>query len=108
LAAFNSAKGAFDEVDASILAASADTLENASRVQEELGFRIAYGVTRDQAAAIGGWWEDRRSIIQPSEFILDRNGSVISATYSTGPVGRLMPEDALKLITFMESRKSKH
>ena len=72
-----------------------------------MGFPIAFGVTREQAERIGSWWEDRRSIIQPSEFILGRNGEVISATYSTGPVGRLMPEDALKLIRFVEAQKSK-
>jgi hypothetical protein len=92
---------------ASILAASVDTLDDSAGVQEELSFPIAYGVTRVQASTIGSWWEDRRSIIQPSEFILDHRGNVISATYSTGPVGRLMPEDALKLITFLESQKSK-
>jgi hypothetical protein len=70
-----------------------------------MGFPIAHGVTRDQADSIGSWWEERRSIIQPSEFILGSNGNVISATYSTGPVGRLMPDDALKLIRFIEAQK---
>ncbi len=107
MVAFNELKQEFDEVGASILAASVDTLDNATVVQEGLDFRIAHGVTRDQAASIGSWWEDRRSIIQPSEFILGRDGSVISATYSTGPVGRLMPEDALKLIRFLEAQKGK-
>lgn len=107
MAAFNEAQAELDEVGASILAASVDTLENASVVQEELSFSVAYGVTRDQAATIGSWWEDRRSIVQPSEFILGRTGKVISATYSTGPVGRLMPEDAVKLIKFVEAQKSK-
>ena len=82
-------------------------VQYATGIQEELSFPVAYGVTQDQAAAIGGWWEDRRSIIQPSEFILDRDGRVVSATYSTGPVGRLMPEDAAMLIKFVESQKSK-
>ncbi len=107
MVAFNELKQEFDEVGASILAASVDTLDNASAVQEGLDFRITHGVTRDQAASIGSWWEDRRSIIQPSEFILGRDGSVISATYSTGPVGRLMPEDALKLIRFLEAQKGR-
>jgi len=71
-----------------------------------LSFPIAYGVTRDQAETIGSWWEDRRSIAQPSEFILGEGGKVLSATYSTGPVGRLMPEDALKLIGFIESQQA--
>lgn len=96
-----------DSIGASVIAASADTLENASEVQKELGFPVAYGVTRDQAATIGSWWEDRRSIIQPSEFILDRSGKVISATYSTGPVGRMMPDDAAKLIKFVKGQQGK-
>jgi len=105
LAAFNEIKEEFDDFGVSILAASVDPLEKAAEVQEGLRFPVAYGVTRDQAATIGSWWEERRSIIQPSEFILTQGGKVVSATYSTGPVGRLMPEDALQLIKFIESQK---
>ena len=34
-------------------------------------FPFAYGMTRADADRIGAWWEDRRGIVQPSEFILD-------------------------------------
>ena len=105
MAAFNELSDEFAAVNASILAASVDPLDKATEVQEELDFPIAYGVTREQSDSIGSWWEDRRSIIQPSEFILNEDGKVVSATYSTGPVGRLMPEDALKLINFVERQK---
>ena len=107
MAAFSELKQEFDDVGASILGASVDTLDKAAELQNGLNFPIAYGVTQEQAATIGSWWEDRRSIIQPSEFILGDHGNVVSATYSTGPVGRLMPEDALKLIRFVEAQKSK-
>jgi len=107
LAAFSELKEKFDDVGASIIGASVDTLDKAAEVQDGSNFPIAYGVTRDQATMIGSWWEDRRSIIQPSEFILGNRGNVLSATYSTGPVGRLMPEDALKLIGFVELQKGK-
>ena len=106
MAAFNELKTQFDEIDTALLAAAVDPLEKSTEVQDELAFPIAYGVTRSQAQLIGAWWEERRSIIQPSEFILGRDGRVVSATYSTGPVGRLMPEDAIKLIKFLESQKS--
>ena len=76
-------------------------------MQDGLEFPIAHGVTKDQADSIGSWWEERRSIVQPSEFILSRVGKVVSATYSSGPIGRLMPEDAIKLIRFLESLKNK-
>ena len=95
----------FDAIDAAIVAASVDPLDKAQEIQTELDFPVAYGVTREQADAIGSWWEDRRSIVQPSEFILNATGKVVSATYSTGPIGRVMPEDALKLIKFVERNK---
>ena len=50
--------------------------------------------------------EDRRSIIQPSEFIIRKDGSVASSTYSSGPIGRMEPGDALKLIRLYASRES--
>ena len=107
MAAFETLREQFDEIDVAILAASVDDAEKAAEVQGELGFPIAYGVTPEQADSIGSWWEERRSIIQPSEFILNSDGKVVSATYSTGPVGRLQPEDALKMIKFVEAQKQK-
>ena len=62
-------------------------------------------MTREDATKLDSWWEDRRSIIQPSEFILDENGTVLTSTYSWGPIGRMLAVDAVKLITLYESRK---
>jgi len=107
LAAFNDLKAEFDKLGVSILAASVDPQDKATEVQEALQYPVAYGVTHDQGDSIGSWWEDRRAIVQPSEFILNESGIVVSATYSTGPVGRLMPDDALKLIKFVDAQKSK-
>ena len=33
-------------------------------------------------------------------------GKVLSATYSTGPVGRMDAGDALKLVKFLEKKKA--
>ncbi len=105
MAGYEALKTQFDEAGISILAASVDPLDKATEVQQELSFPIAYGVTREQADTIGAWWEDRRAIIQPSEFVLDGNGKVLSATYSTGPVGRMEAGDALKLVRFLDSKR---
>lgn len=80
-------------------------MEQGAKIRNELNYPVAFGVTREQADSVGSWWEDRRAIVQPSEFILTSDGTVVSATYSTGPVGRLMPEDAAKLIQFVEGQK---
>ena len=90
----------------SILAASVDPLYKAAEVQQDVSYPIAYGVTKEQADSIGAWWEDRRAIIQPSEFILDGNGKVLSATYSTGPVGRIQADDALGLVRFLDKKRN--
>ncbi len=89
----------------SILAASVDTGEKAREVADGLDFPVAEGVTRDQARALDAWWEDRRSIIQPSEFVLDRAGRVVTSTYSSGPIGRMDPEDVAKHVAFHERRR---
>ena len=90
-----------------VYAASSDTLEHAQEVQKELSFPIAYGVTREHADVLGSWWEERRSIIQPSEFIIDSEKKVVSATYSTGPIGRVNAEDVLKLVSFYRKMAAK-
>lgn len=65
---------------------------------------MAFGLTREQGESVGAWWGDDRDIIQPAEFIIRSNGSVVSSTYSSGPIGRVEPEDAVKLITLYTSR----
>ena len=57
------------------------------------------------ADQLGSWWEDRRDIIQPSEFIMSADGVIKNSTYSCGPIGRIDPDSALAFITFLESQK---
>ena len=90
---------------ARVFGASVDPEDKAAEVASELSFPVAHGVTRAQADQLGSWWEDRRSIIQPSEFILDEAGKVLTSTYSSGPVGRMDPEDVVRYLTMLESRK---
>jgi len=90
----------------SIIAASVDSLEDTQTVAAELGCPVAWGVTREQGDQIGAWWEERRDHIQPSEFILNREGRVAASVYSSAPVGRLDPRNTLDLITFLNQRAS--
>lgn len=97
--------GELGKLGARIIAASVDPEDKAAEVAAELSFPVAHGVTREQAASIDTWWEDRRSIVQPAEFILDADGNVLGATYSSGPIGRMPPEELLRYLTMVESRK---
>tara|TARA_A100001037_G_C14977915_1_gene556710 strand:+ start:363 stop:632 length:270 start_codon:yes stop_codon:yes gene_type:complete len=87
------------------LAGSVDGEDKYPKLGADLSFPVAVNMTREHGESVGTWWEDRRSIIQPSEFIIRKDGSVASSTYSSGPIGRMEPKDALKLIRLFASRE---
>ena len=99
---FEKLKPELDALGVKVVAASIDPIDKAKEVASELSFPVGYGVTRAQADQLGSWWEDRRSIIQPSEFLLAADGKVRSATYSSGPIGRVDAADVVKLVTMYE------
>ena len=88
-----------------LVAASTDPPDKAREVADEVGFPVGFGVTRETADALGAWWEDRRGIVQPSEFLLDADNRVVMSSYSDGPLGRVDAADAVKLVNFYESRR---
>jgi peroxiredoxin len=88
-----------------IVAASIDPLDKAQEVADEVNFPVGYGVTREIADKLGSWWEDRRQIIQPSEFIVGADNKIISSSYSDGPLGRMDAADVVKLANFYTSRE---
>ena len=90
---------------ATVVAASVDPLDNAREVAAELSFPVAYGVTREQGDALDCWWMTRRPAMQPTEFVLDAQGIVMTSTYSSGGIGRMDAADVIKVIRTREARK---
>jgi hypothetical protein len=88
----------------SIVAATSDDAEKTREVAANLPFPVAHGVTRAQGDCMGAWWDERRDFIQPSEFILNASGKVMHSTYSSSPVGRTDPAEALVLMGYLTSR----
>jgi peroxiredoxin len=98
----------FQELDVSIAALSVDPQDKARELAEQnhLEFPLAWGLKVPQdAERITAWWDEKRPMIQPSEFILGPSRKIVSATYSTGPIGRLRADDAANLIRFISSQK---
>ena len=81
-----------------------DSLEDTQGVAANLSFPVGYGVERALGDQIGAWWEDRRNHIQPSEFLLNNKGRVMSSTYSSSPLGRMDPAETLTLVEFIVQR----
>lgn len=94
-----------ESIGAKVVAASVDDIDKAKEVADEVSFPVAHGVTRAMADALGSWWEDRRGIIQPSEFIVGEDDKIVTSSYSSGPIGRFDAADVAKMINFYESRK---
>lgn len=104
---FERLKSELDGVGAQVFAASVDPIEKARVVADEVSFPVGYGVSREIAEKLGAWWEERRSIIQPSEFVLGPDGKVLASSYSDGPIGRIDAADVVKMINFREAQARK-
>jgi len=62
------------------------------------GFPVVYGLdVRKEAEKIDAYFDSENGYFQPANFIL-RDGKVVQATYSSGPLGRLQAEQILMLI----------
>ncbi len=107
MAGFEKLKAELEAVGAKVFAASVDPVDKAGEVAAELSFPVGYGVTRAVAEQLDSWWEERRSIIQPSEFIMTAEGKIIASSYSDGPVGRIDAADVIKVINFREAQLRK-
>ena len=105
MVAFEEHKDALAEKGVKVFAASVDTGNEAKEVADDVSFDIAEGVTREQAEQIGAWYGDARhpEMIQPSEFLIKGDGTVMMSSYSSGPLGRVNPDDIVKVINFLES-----
>lgn len=90
----------FQQRQVSLIAASVDGEADAQALVDELGltFPVGYGLGYlDFAAKTGAFYEVRREIIHATGFLLKGDGTVAHAVYSTGPIGRLTPDDCLRM-----------
>jgi peroxiredoxin len=85
----------------SVYAASVDTGENSAKTADDLSFPIGEGVSRATADLLGAWWEERRAIIQPTQFLIRTDGTIVQSTYSDGPLGRIDAADVCGLVGFL-------
>jgi hypothetical protein len=51
-------------------------------------------------------WEERRKIIHATDIILDSDKKVVDASYSIGPIGRIVVADALSHSQFVKRREA--
>lgn len=98
----------FRDAGVRIVVLSADGPEGAKRMKsdEDLEFPVLHGLDcEDVRDRFGVYMRkgDERTHLQPAQFILDPEGVVRLASYSTGKVGRLEAREALEEIESIRS-----
>ena len=70
-----------------------------------LRFPVGHSADADQVAnLIGAYTNEAPRYLQSTGFLLDPDGRVLNAVYSSGPIGRLVPEDVIGVVTYLKSK----
>ena len=106
LRAFQRAKDDLAEVGAQVVALSVDDEATTAELIAKGGleFGVGYGAdARALAAATGAFVNDDPLFLQSTGFVLNPAGQVVVGVYSTGAIGRLVPDDVIGLIRYLRA-----
>ena len=101
---FAGAADEFRRMDIGLVAGSVDTLEHARETAEELkiSFPVAYGLdAKEISLKTGAFYEGEKGYLHASGFVINPDGKIVNAVYSTMAIGRLVAKDCLGLIAHL-------
>jgi peroxiredoxin len=104
LRAFDHAAEALAEVGASVVALSVDNEATTAELisKRRLTFPVGHSAhAAAVSAATGAFVDLDGGFLQSTGFVLDPAGNVVVSVYSSGAIGRLMPEDVVGLIRYI-------
>jgi peroxiredoxin len=104
LRAFQRAADALAEVGAKVVALSVDDEPTTAALiaKHHLTFPIGHSVDASAvAAATGAFVDPVGGYLQSTGFVLDPDGRVVVSVYSSGAIGRLVPDDVVGLIRYV-------
>ena len=96
LRAFQRAASSLADVGAKVVALSVDDESATAALIAKHGLSFPVGHSADAAAisaATGAFTDPARGYLQSTGFVLDPAGRVIVSVYSSGAIGRLVPDD---------------
>jgi peroxiredoxin len=103
LSAFSRAKEELDAAGIKVVALSVDDEATSTELVEKrrLNFPVAHSADADTVAeAVGAYVNDDPRYLQSTGFVLAPDGTVVTAVYSSGAIGRLLPEDVVGLVRY--------
>lgn len=71
----------------------------------KLSFPVGHSADADKVAAVTGAYTNAMPhYLQTTGFLLSPDGKVLNAVYSSGPIGRLVAEDVIGMVTYLKSK----
>jgi peroxiredoxin len=104
LRAFERASQALADYGIRVAALSVDDKETTAALvaKHELTFPVGYGADAAAVAALTGAFVNPDPVyLQSAGFVLDPAGKVVVSVYSSGAIGRLVPDDVLGLVRYL-------
>jgi peroxiredoxin len=104
LRAFQRASESLAEVGAKVVALSVDDEATTRELiaKHDLAFPVGFSADARRVAAVtGAFVNDEPTYLQSTGFVLNPNGEVVVSVYSSGAIGRLVPEDVIGLIRYI-------
>jgi peroxiredoxin len=109
LRSFERAADNLTEVGARVVALSVDDEATTEALIAKNGLTFPVGHSADARAVAevtGAFVNDDPTYLQSTGFVLDPNGRVVVSVYSSGAIGRLVPEDVVGLIGYLREHAS--
>jgi peroxiredoxin len=94
----------FADMNTLVIALSVDDEATTRELIAKHGLQFLVGHSADAcaiAAATGAFVNDDPMYLQSTGFVLDPRGRVVVSVYSSGAIGRLVPEDIIGLIRYL-------
>lgn len=107
LASFSRAQDRLTEVGIKVVALSVDDEATSAALVDKhhLSFPVGHSADADKVAAVtGAYTNETPHHLQSTGFVLAPDGSVMTAVYSSGAIGRLVPEDVAGLVEYVNSQ----
>ncbi|MEV0186773.1 peroxiredoxin family protein [Streptomyces sp. NPDC050625] len=107
LRAFQRASDRFAQAGIKVVALSVDDEATTKEVVEKhkLTFPVGHSADAHAIAEVTGAFVNADPVhLQSTGFVLAPDGTVVTAVYSNGAIGRLVPEDVLGLVSHLKQR----
>ncbi len=107
LSAFQHALDRLAELDVMVVALSVDDEATTRDLIARHGLRFPVGHSADAAAiaqATGAFVNPDPVYLQSTGFVLDPDGRVVVSVYSSGAIGRLVPQDVIGLVGYVRGQ----